>query len=80
MVVPPPGATRLVVDDDGLAELLLQRSRDHARGGIGGTARREGDDDLDGAARPLLRGCFAGQDECGGRCQDSSARDHAIPP
>ena len=37
-------AARLVVDHHGLAELFRQRPGDHARGGIGRAARREGDD------------------------------------
>ena len=42
----------LVVDDDGLAELLAEILGDHARHDVGGAAGRIGHDELDGLAGP----------------------------
>ena len=47
---------RTVLDDDRLAEHLLQLARDVARDHVGGAARRKADQPADRAGRPGLRG------------------------
>src|SRR5664279_4358085 len=77
------GSARLIFDDQGCVESLLQAGLDHARDGIGRATRWKWHDDLDDAGRPglRLRGNLRSY-RCGdaAKYERSSCEFHGYPP
>jgi hypothetical protein len=76
--------SRLVLDQEGPAEPLLELLSEHARENVGAAARREGHHDDNGMRWIILRPCDRGeQGSCGGSGQAqerSSFELHGDPP
>jgi hypothetical protein len=77
------GSAGLVLDHDGLTELVLEPLGDNAEQHVGRTARRIGNDDADRMVRPAGGGLCQGRRQaergtCGGALHQCPARDQVL--
>ena len=70
------GATRPILDDDRLPEMLFGRGRERAHADVGGAAGGPGHDEGDGPHGKILR--RRGADPCGQSSRERAAKDDAF--